>query len=361
MNVQSFDSLGEKYIPEIDAAVSSYFITKNVQEKYEFINKSLDILRDYCLRPGKRIRPLLVIAAYEGYSGMDASGSGVISVAAASELCHASFLVHDDIIDKAMLRRGLPSMNSLLDEELMTSMQKKSAGSDVGIVFGDILLFNAVELVAGADVDPSVRCSLMKEMTTVYQKTAWGQALDIIYTKPAQIVSSDYAPGAISELKTAYYTIAGPLLWGLRLSGKFCDAESQKIMDFALPLGTAFQLRDDLIGVYGNEKDIGKSSDSDLVEGKYTLLVQKAGSLLSAENKNRFERIFSSDLVSQASVSLLRNMITDCGARKWAEDEVARLVSVSKSCISNLSLDNKGTAVLNDLCALIQSIPIATS
>jgi geranylgeranyl diphosphate synthase type I len=346
----------DRYIPEVDRSVASYFDAKTAFEKTAFISNNLRHLKEYCLRPGKRIRPLLVISAYEAYSGKNAD-NGVVDVAASAEVCHASFLVHDDIIDKAGTRRGLPSMDKLLSAEMKDS-NNLTVGRDEGIVFGDLLIFAAIEMVSRADIDPGIKAAVLNETVLTYQRTAWGQALDIFYTKPSSITATDPVPAYISEMKTAYYTVSGPLLTGLQLSGRYTDAEAENIRLTALPLGTAFQLRDDLLGVFGREVEIGKSRDSDLAEGKYTLLVQKAVSLLGKEDQSLFVKLFSSQIHSAESLTVMRSLITESGAKEWCVDEAHRMIDLSRSRIASLSMPDSGKMFLLDLCDLVSDIPI---
>lgn len=344
----------DRYCPAVDGAIVRYFDRKIESEKNGFIRESLPLLKEYCLRPGKRIRPLLVLAAYEGYAGSPASG-GVIDAAAAAEIMHAAFLVHDDIIDRAETRRGLPTLDRVLQRRL-GSARTPLAGHDEGIVFGDILIYASMELLSSAEADPSVKVSVMNEVLDIYRRTAWGQALDIVCSKPRQVRPDDENPAAVSEMKTAYYTIAGPLRTGLRLSGRFTGEEGERITAASLPLGIAFQLRDDLLGVFADEKAIGKSPDSDLAEGKYTLLVQKAVSMMSDADAERFSVLFSVDAPSASDVAHMRSLIEKSGAKEACADEVLRMVNEARGRIGELSIGGDGKEFLCGLCSLIGDI-----
>ena len=338
--------------------MSRYFDSRISGEENSFIRGNLQILRDYCLRSGKRIRPLLVIAAYQGYASGPVT-AGIVDVAAAAEVCHASFLVHDDIIDKADTRRGQPSLDRLLQTRLSAS-NSRTVGYDEGIVFGDILIFASMDLVASADIDPVVKAAVMKESMSTYLKTCWGQALDIFYSKPASVSAQDDAPGAICEMKTAYYTVAGPLLTGLRLSGKYTDAEAEKILRAALPLGRAFQIRDDLLGVFGDEASIGKSPDSDLAEGKYTLLVQRAVSSLSDSDTPEFLRLFSAQQSSADDISKMRAFIVRSGAKTWCIKEALDCIAASRIHIAELSMYGENRDILYGLCDVVSDVACLT-
>ncbi|MGL4369346.1 MAG: polyprenyl synthetase family protein [Spirochaetota bacterium] len=357
MSITTLSELSRVYVPEIDRAISRYYESHPASE-IDFVRTGESVLKEYCLRPGKRLRPLLVVAVYLGYSGEKTVPEGVFDVAAAAEVIHASFLVHDDIIDKADTRRSFPSMNRLLHTMYASSSFNAAVGYDEAIIFGDQLIFGAMDMISRAKLDPEMKCGLMAQMNETCRMTAWGQALDVLYTKPQMISPDDGIPGAIGEMKTAYYTITGPMLLGLRLSGCYCDGEAGIIREASLSLGAAFQLRDDLLGVFGDEKNTGKPNDSDLAEGKYTLLVQKAWSLLDGQDKKSFEQIFSLQSLSGQDLSALRSLIVKSGAREWAMAELKKQADFSRRLFSTLSADDAAKSVISDLCDFISAIHI---
>ena len=351
---EAMKTMRTRYCPAVECSIARYFDAKIACEKNAFIRECLPLLKEYCLRPGKRIRPLLVLSAFEGYSARSAV-EGMIDIAAAAEIMHAAFLVHDDIIDRAETRRGLPTLDRVLQRKL-GSARTPLAGHDEGIVFGDLLIYASMELTGSADIDPALKVSVMNETLDIYRRTAWGQALDIVCSKPEQVRADDVNPAAVSEMKTAYYTIAGPLRTGLRLSGKFTEEEGQRITRASLPLGIAFQLRDDLLGVFADEQAIGKSPDSDLAEGKYTLLVQKAVSMMSGSDAGRFNALFSGEAPSASDVAEMRSLIEKSGAKDFCAEEVGRMVSDARMKIDELSIRGEGKEFLCGLCSLIGDI-----
>jgi geranylgeranyl diphosphate synthase type I len=341
----------ERCCPAVDGAVAGYFDAKMLSEENSFIRGNIPVLKEYCLRPGKRIRPLLVIAAYEGYCGRNASAA-VIDIAASAEIMHASFLVHDDIIDRAQTRRGLPTMDRLLQKKFFSD-HNPLVGHDCGIVYGDLLIFAAMELVSSAAIDAQIKVSVMNEVLDIYRRTAWGQALDTVSSKPASFSAEDTAPSAISEMKTAYYTIAGPLRTGLFLSGRHSEDEAEKLTRASVPLGIAFQLRDDLLGVFGSAEKTGKSPDSDLAEGKYTLLVQDAVLSMGDAERKMFAELFSKTEPTAPDIAMMRLLIVKSGARERALREVQSLVSAARERIDALSIGGPGKEFLCGLCGLI--------
>ncbi|HEY1407040.1 MAG TPA: polyprenyl synthetase family protein, partial [Spirochaetota bacterium] len=269
-------------------------------------------------------------------------------------------LVHDDIIDRAHTRRGGKALHYALQDEYFGSTQLPTIGVDEAIIFGDIMCFHGFELVNGANLTEQTKTSLLSIMTRTYEMTAWGQALDIYHTKPKLIDSADRVPLSISEFKTAYYTISNPYIMGMILSGNDSVDERKAIESFALPLGIAFQLRDDLLGVFGKELSIGKSSDSDLVEGKYTMLVQKTAELLSDRDRTDFVRIIGTptERITEGDVERLRNYIVDSGAKEIVRTHISELTGDAIAHIEKMNVSSSSKDVLRNIVDLINKVDV---
>jgi geranylgeranyl diphosphate synthase type I len=269
----AFEIFSRKYTPRIDGVLMEYFDKKIGATKG--IRRELYCdLKEYCTREGKRIRPLIFLAGFMEYSQERGKTSEAVKIAAALELMHSFLLIQDDIIDRADMRRGKPALHVIAAKKYSRFSKNPSLGSDVAIVMADILFSLALEIIAGANFDGAVKDSFLRLFSETYERTAYGQMLDVLYSRPKSIPPAD-AAGEISSEKTAYYTVVYPLLMGYVLSGGGNKKEIEKIHDFALPIGMAFQVRDDVLGVYGKTDMTGKPSDSDIEEGKLTMLVQK--------------------------------------------------------------------------------------
>jgi geranylgeranyl diphosphate synthase, type I len=359
-SMNSFMELSARYLPLIEKKIASVYESKIKLARFPVISESLDMVGEYCLRPGKRIRPILVIAGFLGYSKADDVPESVIDVAAAVEIFHSFLLVHDDIIDKAETRRGGKSLHQLMQERYYSETHSGSIGIDEAIIYGDIMCFHAFEIVLKAEIDPLIKTHLLSFMTETYEMTAWGQALDIYYTKPLKIDYNDSIPLSISEYKTAYYTICNPFIMGLILSGRDTAERRNAIEGFALPLGIAFQLRDDLLGVFGKIDKIGKSAESDLLEGKYTVLIQKTVEKLDADNRKIFESLFtkSREMMTEENITQLKNLIIQSGSREIVLDLVHKLVGEGSGSVNQCGAKTYIRDLLLDISDLINNVDI---
>jgi len=157
-------------------------------------------------------------------------------------------------------------------------------------------------------------------------------------------------------MKTAYYTVYYPLLMGCTLAGAATAGERRAIGRFALPLGHAFQVRDDILGVFGDRAEMGKSADSDILEGKKTVLVQNTIERLGPVEGKRFESLFTKAAKSASDLDEIRGMIRDSGALDKAVDMHRRLVDEAVRASSSLLIADAEREVLLGLCASIGAL-----
>lgn len=229
-------------------------------------------------RGGKRFRPALVAASFEAFGGDPVRTPGVYPVAAAFELLHTAFVVHDDVIDHDTERRGVPNISG----EFRQRARVRGADADgaallgeaAAILAGDLLLHEALRLVAFADVDPIARERLHALIDDAVFLSAAGELADV---ENSVLTEDATAEGTLEAAfnKTAVYSFQAPLLAGAVLAD--ARGASVRAMEQAGgQLGLAFQLVDDLIGAFGTEEQAGRESGGDLRESKRTPLVALA-------------------------------------------------------------------------------------
>ena len=259
----------------------------------------------------------------------------VLRAAASLDLLHVSALVHDDVMDASDTRRGVPAAHRQFEADLHRAGGLGSAesfGRAGAILLGDALLCWSVEMleVAGLDADAAARArpSLHAMRTEVIA----GQYLDVLAQSVDPYLGTRTASG-VAELealvrrvvtyKTACYTVVRPLHVGAAIAG-ISPAQAADLEAFGRPLGRAFQYRDDLLGVFGDEALTGKESGEDLREGKLTLLAVKTFERSSDAAARAFAALFGaadldSDLIAEA-----RGLIESSGARAYVEGEIER-------------------------------------
>jgi geranylgeranyl diphosphate synthase type I len=139
----------------------------------------------------------------------------------------------------------------------------------------------------------------------------------------------------IYELKTAWYTLAGPLMLGAICNGASNELV-ENLREIALPLGMAFQIKDDLLGIFASEEILGKPALSDIIEKKQTILYGLAKLHATHEQKLLLEKHYGNSLADETSLKIVRDIFTETGAKKFAEDEIARLSQISLNAIGEL-------------------------
>ena len=227
---------------------------------------------------GKRLRPALVTASFDAFRSGDANASAALSVAAAFELLHTAFVVHDDVIDHDIQRRGVPNVGG----EFRLRGRTRGAGADgaallgdaAAILAGDILLHEAFRLVAMAHTDDATKDRLLTLLDDAVLVSAAGELADVENSVTSAFPSrSETLDTAFN--KTAVYSFRAPLQAGALLGG--ADADALRVLgDAGGRLGLAFQLVDDLIGAFGTSAQTGRDCGPDLRETKRTPLVALA-------------------------------------------------------------------------------------
>ncbi|MFA5519710.1 MAG: polyprenyl synthetase family protein, partial [Spirochaetota bacterium] len=161
----------------------------------------------------------------------------------------------------------------------------------------------------------------------------------------------------ISLMKTAFYTIAYPMTMGYVLAGESKKSEMKRIEEFALPLGIAFQIRDDMLGVFGVEKNTGKAVDTDIHEGKFTLLIQNTLQRLAEKDQDEFLNMLLSENKSDSSVSYIKKTILDCGAVDDTLNRHFELLEEAEEKLDKLRLNEKSRNVLRGVIEVISHVP----
>jgi len=324
-----------------------------------------DAVRDYPGRGGKRLRPALVLWACELFGG---DREQAIPAAAAVEIYHNWTLVHDDIIDRDELRRGQPSTHVTLRDhaasELNASPEQAAAfGESFAILAGDIQQGWAVERLASiADrgIDPALALSLVRAMQTKLNRDLIsGEALDVEFEllDPASVSEADVM-GMIDGKTGAIMEFA--LHCGAAIAKGVYEPDSpdfRALSRYAANLAAAFQLQDDMLGVFGDEKVFGKPLCSDFQEAKPTLLYLEAVRRLPAERRPEIDAFLRLPRYSESDIAAIRALLTDCGAAGAVRNRIAALSADARAALLPLP-DNPWRGLLDTLVEqmLIRSV-----
>jgi geranylgeranyl diphosphate synthase type I len=281
---------------------------------------------------GKRIRPAF---CYWGYRATGAPhGPAPVRAAASLELLHTFAIVHDDIMDSSEERRGVPTVHVL-------------HGVDVALLVGDLALVLADDLFLASGFAPAAVRRAFEWYSRMRQQVIAGQYLDLQLAR--RPIVSEASARRVAVLKSGRYTIEHPLAIGASLAGASADLLSS-VLAFGAPLGEAFQLRDDLLGTFGDRSATGKPVDSDIREGKRNVPYAKALELLPEP-----ERAFlvagwgGGAALDDAGVARLRALVEDSGARAATERLLAALTEESLAALGRLRVASEARAALEEL------------
>jgi geranylgeranyl diphosphate synthase type I len=326
-------------VTAVEAALARFFQTRRelIEPMGPVVVHAAAELQDFVLRGGKRTRPAFAWTGWLGAGGDPAGpdAAAVLVTCSALELVQACALIHDDIIDSSRTRRGFPTVHVDFERrhrERGWGGDPAHFGAAAAILVGDLALAWADDMVAGAGLDTAAAARAAPVWAAMRTEVLGGQLLDIHGEAGAD--DSVAAALRINRYKTAAYTIERPLHLGAALAA----ADARLIAayrEFGTDIGIAFQLRDDLLGVFGDPEVTGKPSGDDLREGKRTVLVAEAlcrADACDVEAAASLRAGLGTNL-DPAQVNRLRGVLTDLGAVDEVERRIADLTARGLSAL----------------------------
>ena len=295
---------------------------------------------------GKPLRPRLTLAAYLGLGGGDVLGAA--HLAAAQELVHTAMVVHDDLLDHDEVRRGRPNLAGAYRARLTAEGVVGRAAEDqvlaAGLLGGDLALVSAFGLVVRAPVPADVRVAVVDLLVRGVTTTVGGELLDVSAGLSAP---DDVDTLRIAELKTAAYTCAVPLQAGAVLA-RADERTTVALTRFGTALGTAFQLVDDELGVFGDPHRTGKSVLSDLRSGKRTELLRLAYQRSDDAGRSVLDRHVGREDLDHTGAEAVRTVMSGCGAR----DALRSAADAAAETARRIALEHLPADLATYLCAL---------
>jgi geranylgeranyl diphosphate synthase type I len=325
------------------------------------------------LRGGKRFRALF---CYWGWNAVGAGRDGfdpleelepprdlasVVDVAAGLEVFHAAALVHDDIMDKSDTRRGMPAAHKRF-EALHADSAWTGSGADFGLagglLLGDLLLAWSDELVeqglALLDARPAANAA-RAEFNRMRRDVTAGQYLDVLEERSwrsspesAQLARAH----RVLVYKSAKYSVEAPLTIGGRMGGG-SDEQIAALRAFGLPLGIAYQLRDDMLGVFGDPAVTGKPAGDDLREGKRTVLIAIARADLPGTAVRLLDELLGEPDLEPDQIRMLQQTLIDAGSVDKVERMIAHNVELARTALAGAPLERTAIAELDQLAETV--------
>lgn len=312
---------------EINQELESFF--QKWSQEVKSVNPKLSALNTAFIQAndgGKRIRGALVRLGYE-LTGGDPTPE-ILKPAAAFEIFQTAILAHDDIIDLSPIRRGKPTIYKALGGDHYAISQT--------ICLGDIGFFLAYKLISGSKFPEKEKNLAIQFFTRSMLDTALGEVLDVELPHQNQEKSQDDVL-TIFHLKTAMYTIIGPLSLGVILGGGQ-EKLLQDIADFGHNLGIAFQIQDDILGVFGDEETLGKSVTSDIEEGKLTLLCLHSLENASQQQKEILDKYYGKGEIGVEELEQIKKVFIDTGALEHSQNKAQELVKSAQETILGMEI-----------------------
>ncbi|MBS2937583.1 polyprenyl synthetase family protein [Nocardioides sp. J2M5] len=299
---------------------------------------------------GKRFRAAFCHWGHRAVRPEVADEQALARACASLEVLHASALVHDDFMDASDTRRGRPATHRAFEAEHRSAGWRGDAeqyGAAAAILLGDLLLGWAEDLLRHSGFAPEEVGPGLTLFEQCRNEVIAGQFLDVSVQARGR-ADVDTAM-TVLRYKSAKYSIERPLHVGAGLAGA-TPAQLDQLTRFGLPLGEAFQLRDDLLGVFGDPAQTGKPAGDDLVEGKRTVLVALALDAASPAAAARLDAALGTPL-SPADVDELRDIIDASGARAQVEEVIGHLADRAVTALEAADVDPTARGVLTDLAA----------
>lgn len=304
-------------------------LVKDAMNKFIFMNSN-----------GKYLRALLIALGY--YISTKKDDSNYLPLAAAYETFQTSILIHDDVIDNAELRRGKKTVHRKYEEKFDKydlkdhnfEIRKKNTAESIGICVGDIGFFLANNMIVESYVNNPNLARVLKYYNDIVINTGKGELIDVVLPFNEQYYSKNKCLEKdimeIYNLKTSWYTIVGPCSLGMLLGGS-SDRVVESIVKTLTPIGTAFQIKDDILGIYGSVKNIGKSNTSDISEYKQTILYSYV--INNATYKDELKKYYGKENLTDKDLNKVREIFEVSGARDYAINKMEELFAEAKNAV----------------------------
>lgn len=332
--------------------------TINNRLKNDSINENIENIIDDFIdlnQDGKYIRGTLIALGH--YLAKNERNKEYLNLAYAYEMFQTSVLIHDDIIDNAKIRRGKETIPRRVCNKYLNEMNSKEYHNDVlamansiGICAGDLGFYEANNLIVKNYASNKNLAKVLELYNNIIIKTIKGEMLDVILPFKGKynyinVLEKDILD--IYHLKTSWYTIIGPFFLGYLLGGKDID---ENIYNALNKIGIAFQLKDDILGIFANSKKLGKSNTSDIEEFKQTLLYSH---ICSTEYKDEFLKIYGKKNVSENELQKIRNLLELSGSYEYAIDYLNNLYSEVLNDLDNLEINDVYKDIIRGLLIYI--------
>jgi len=327
----------EKYKPLIERKLKEVFSEEAYKGPLEELKYFYYSLEEFTLRGGKRLRPIALIMAYRSVKSLTEEEEDTLAkVATCIELLHNSTLIHDDIIDRDRLRRGKPSFHVIFEKRYSDKPQAPHIGVSYAILGGDELFNMGFKVLANAPYRHDLVLKALNAYTRAYSEIVCGEILDIYFSIRRNASLEDYFK--LVELKTASLFKASIEI-GLVLA-ESSEELLRNMLLYADNVAKAFQIKDDILGLYGTEAKLGKPIGSDLREGKATILTVLAFKSLPLNERNRLLSLLGREDISLKDIEWAREILIKYNVKSKAEEYMTEFSNKALHYLSLCNIDD---------------------
>jgi len=339
----------KQYLQDTEQGYLSY-LQQTAKEAYaigEIPGKMVDYFIEIA-KGGKRIRGGLIQLGYEIAGGTDIKSVQDASLFA--ELFHAAVLIHDDVMDQDKLRRGVTSFHikfAEIGKQLKIKDDPSHYGESMAYGIGDTIFYLSWKKLMESSFTDSVKVAVGKLYSECVVKVAYGQVMDITNVSLSDVKENDIL--TVLRYKTAEYTGMYPLLIGAAFGQMNDLVRRQALIEYGKAFGWAFQIQDDILGLYGDEEEFGKPVGSDLREGKNTLLMLNLLKMGTNDDRQFLKKTLGNKNATREDVIQMRDRVKSSGAYRAVYDLGQKYVSDGIAQIPTITPEKKYQDILESL------------
>lgn len=347
-NIAVLDHIRQDVVGELSAFLNQQgrYLEK-ISTELEPVNAAL---KDFLLQGGKRLRPLFAYIGYLGAGGSD--NKSALKAAASLELLQACALIHDDLMDGSDTRRNQPAIHKRFEAIHSRRNLRGSAvqfGLSSAVLLGDLALIWSDVMLNQSFLGDDVHRKVFAVHDEMRIELMAGQYLDVF--EQTQNSKSVERSLMIARYKSGKYSIERPLHFGAAMAHHEGEISSV-YSEYGLPLGEAFQLRDDLLGVFGDPHETGKPAGDDLREGKRTVLIALASERSTAADGAQLDELLGKTNISAEEIANLQTIIEKTGAVAEVERMISERTERALAALNSSLISDRGRALLHDLALL---------
>lgn len=336
---------------QVDSFLQNYFDTQVAQSHsiHPLYGDLWRTIQTLALSGGKRLRPYMLLLTYQAFNKSTGTIANVLPAAAAQELLHIGMLIHDDIIDRDDIRYGIKNVSGQYMDAYQPfvkhDVERQHYANSAAILAGDLLISQAHLLLQQCTLEPQLILNAQSTLVDAIFHVVGGELLDTESVfRPFKTVNAL----KIGQEKTASYSFVSPLIMGARLAGANNDT-IELLSRLGTSLGIAYQLQDDLLGVFGDEATTGKSSSGDIREGKHTYLIEQFHKHASENDQRVFQRTFGRSDANIDDIQQVRQVLDRSGAKLAVEETIEQYAKAASEDLKRLEISPLHQKAFHDL------------